>query len=593
MNIFFNLKSHLITIVQNLAWQAQAELSERQIAAFTVEPSKDKNHGDVATNVAMVLCKNFGLKPADLAAKIIAELKNNPNIIKAELAGAGFINITLSFKIWQDFLSDVLSREEFALPKLDDGKELINIEYASPNPTGPMHIGHSRGAIYGDVLANLLQKTGHQITREYYINDAGSQIVTLVKSAYFRYLEALGPKGNDAIEIPQGLYPGEYLQPIGKSLKEQFGESLKDKSEEQYLPLIRDFVVAEMMKMIVDDLADLGIKHDTLFSEKKNLHDTGKIEAAIKILQNKGLIYQGKIEAPKGAEQAPEDYDEREQMLFRTIEFGDDSDRVVKKSDGTPTYLAGDIAYLLSKFERGATKMILPLGYDHSGYVKRLSAACQAITDGKASVKVILCQMVKFIKNGEQLKMSKRAGNFITLKDVLDEVGADALRFTMLTRKNDAPFDFDLAKVVEQSKDNPIFYVQYAHARCCSVLRNLATQMPTISNELDVKNIDAKILENLQDEAEIDLIKKLANYPRIIEMAVVNYEPHRIAFYLQDLAAEFHSLWNKGSDHHELKFIIPSNHDLTKARASLLIATKKVIASALSIFNIKTLEEMR
>ncbi|MES2676937.1 MAG: arginine--tRNA ligase [Pseudomonadota bacterium] len=585
MNIFLNLKNNLISILQNLAEQSSVAISHQQLSAFTVEPTRDKNHGDIATNAAMVLCKSFGLKPQELAVKIIAELQKHSSIIKAEIAGAGFINITLDLKIWQDFLLDTLQKPEFQLPKLSDGKELINIEYASPNPTGPMHIGHSRGAIYGDVLANLLAKTGHRITREYYINDAGSQIITLVKSAYLRYLQALGQE----ITIPEGLYPGEYLLPVGVKIKEQFGDKLKNAGEAEYMPLIRDLVVEEMLKMIVADLAELGVKHDTLFSEKKNLHDTGKIETAIEILRKQGLVYQGTIEAPKDSSHAGEDFEEKEQTLFKATNFGDDSDRVIKKSDGTPTYLAGDIAYLLSKFERGATKMILPLGYDHAGYVKRLSAACQAITNGKASVKVILCQMVKFVKNGEQLKMSKRAGNFITLKDVLDEVGADALRFTMLTRKNDAPFDFDLAKVVEQSKDNPIFYVQYAYARCCSVLRNLKEQMP----ELDLQKIDTQILNNLTDEAEIELIKKLASYPRIIEMAVVNYEPHRIAFYLQELAGIFHSLWNKGSDNPELKFIIPNNQDLTQSRAYLLIATTKIISSALSIFNIKPLEEMR
>ncbi len=598
MNIFLSLKNNLATILQNLAGQFSVEISDRQLAAFTVEPTKDKKHGDIATNAAMVLCKSFNLKPQELAVKIIVELEKDASITKAEVAGAGFINITFDLKIWQDFLFDVVKNQELQLPKLSDGSQLINIEYASPNPTGPMHIGHSRGAIYGDVLANLLQKTGHKITKEYYINDAGSQIITLVKSAYLRYLQALGQD----ITIPQGLYPGEYLLPVGEKLKEQFGDNLQNSSEAEYIPLIRDLVVDEMLKMIVADLAELGIHHDTLFSEKKNLHDTGKIEASIQILRDKGLIYQGTVEAPKDASHGVKDFEadiskKKEQTLFKATNFGDDSDRVVKKSDGTPTYLAGDIAYLLSKFERGATKMILPLGYDHAGYVKRLSAACQAITDNKASVKVILCQMVKFIKNGEQLKMSKRAGNFITLKDVLDEVGADALRFTMLTRKNDAPFDFDLAKVVEQSKDNPIFYVQYAFARCCSVLRNLAEQMP----ELNMVNIDEKVLINLVDEAEIELIKKLANYPRIIEMAVVNYEPHRIAFYLQELAGLFHSLWNKGTENPELKFIMPQNQaknqaknqDLTQARAYLLIATKRIIASALSIFSIKPLEEMR
>jgi arginyl-tRNA synthetase len=585
MNIFSNIKQQLTAILQNLAFEFEIKLSPERLAIFTVEPTKDKNHGDIATNAAMVLCKDFGLKPQDLAERIIQNLKQDSSIVKAQIAGAGFINLTLNLKVWQNFLFDVLKQENFQLPKLSDGKELINIEYASPNPTGPMHIGHSRGAIYGDVLANLLEKTGHKITREYYINDAGSQIITLAKSAYLRYLESLG----EEIEIKDGLYPGEYLKLVGEVLKNKFGANLKNKNEAEYIPLIRDLVVDEMLKIIVADLADLGVYHNTLFSEKKNLHDNGKIEQALKALESKGLIYQGKIEAPKDSDKIPEDYEEKDQTLFKSSSFGDDSDRVVKKADGTPTYLAGDIAYLLSKFERGATKMILPLGYDHAGYVKRLTAACLAITDGKASVKVILCQMVKFVKNGQQLKMSKRAGNFITLKDVLDEVGADALRFTMLTRKNDAPFDFDLSKVVEQSKDNPIFYVQYAFARCCSVLGNLKEQMPNI----DVEDFDEKVLKNLSNDFEIELIKKLASYPRIIEMAVVNYEPHRIAFYLQELAALFHSLWNRGSDNPELKFIVLENIDLTKSRAALLVVTKKIIASALSIFNIKPLEEMR
>jgi arginyl-tRNA synthetase len=584
MNIFYNLKQKLSKIAQLVANQNQVTLNSKQLETFTVEPSKDKKHGDIATNLAMVLCKSFSLNPRALAEKIIIELKKDPNISKAEIAGAGFINITFNFTIWQDFLENVLKNKHFNLPELGSQKELINIEYASPNPTGPMHIGHSRGAIYGDVLANLLEKTGHKITREYYINDAGSQINTLIKSAYLRYLESLG----EDITISDGLYPGEYLKPIGKSLQEKFSNDLKDKSEAEYTPIIRDFVVDEMMKIIIQDLSDLGIRHNTLFSEKKNLHDSGKIENSLKILEKKGLIYKGKIEAPKNADKIPDDFEEQEQTLFKTTLFGDDSDRVVKKSDGSPTYLAGDIAYLLSKFERGATKMILPLGYDHAGYVKRLNAACQAITNNKASVKVILCQMVKFVKNGQQLKMSKRAGNFITLKEVLDEVGADALRFTMLTRKNDAPFDFDLAKVVEQSRDNPIFYVQYAYARCCSVLRNLKEQIP----EINLDKIDTKILNNLKDESEIDLIKKLANYPRIIEMAVINYEPHRIAFYLQDLAATLHSLWNKGTENPELKFIIKNNSNLTTARIYLLISTKRIIASALEIFNIQPLEEL-
>ena len=585
MNIFHYLKQELEKIILQLAKNVGINIDAGQLENFTVEPCREKKHGDMASNAAMVFCKNFGIKPGELAAKIISELQNNPNIKSLEVAGAGFINVVLENKIWYEFLQNLLDQKEYQLPKIGHG-ENVNVEYASPNPTGPMHVGHTRGAIYGDVLANLLSKTGYKITREYYINDAGSQIITLTKSAYLRYLEALGEK----IEITEGLYPGEYLIPIGQALKTKFGAELKGKNEHEYIALIRDFVVDEMMKMITSDLAALGIKHDHLFSEKKELHDTGKIDAAIKMLEEKNLIYQGTIEAPKG--KMPDDYEEKEQTLFRSTLFGDDMDRVVKKSDGTPTYFGGDIAYALNKFERGAEIMILPLGYDHAGYVKRLSAVVNAVSEGKAKVKVILCQMVKFVKNGEPLKMSKRSGNFITARDVIDEVGADVIRFIMLSRKNDAPFDFDLSKVVEQSKDNPIFYVQYAYARCYSVLRNLKNEMPELNNILNEK-ADMEILEKLTDETEIELIQKLAAYPRNIEMAVTNFEPHRIAFYLQELVAIFHSLWNKGSENHELKFIIKNNKNLTKARIYLVISTSKIIASGLSIFNIKPLEEMR
>jgi arginyl-tRNA synthetase len=378
---------------------------------------------------------------------------------------------------------------------------------------------------------------------------------------------------------------------VGVKLKEKFGTNLIEKNEEEILPQIRDFVVNFMIEMIKSDLLALGIKHDSYFSEKTNLHDTNKIAKTVKILRDKGLIFEGKLEAPKtekGVGALPEDYDDKNQTLFRSTLFGDDQDRVVQKADGSFTYLAGDMAYAASKFERGAKYFIMPLGYDHAGYVKRLTAVVDALTDKKSQLKVILCQMVKFVKNGEPLKMSKRAGNFITAREVIDEVGADALRFIMLTRKNDAPFDFDLAKVIEQSKDNPIFYVQYAHARCCSVLRNLKSENITIPEK-----IVANILENLRDESEIDLIKKMANFPRIIEMAAISFEPHRIAFYLQELASEFHALWNKGSDNPDLKFIIKDNLQVTTARIYLVMALRNIIAEGLKIFNVKPLEEMR
>lgn len=592
-NIFNHFKVIFAAAIEKIASENNITLNEKDFKNFTVEPAKEKLHGDLSCNAAMILSKKFSHvetlnNPKKLAEKII-EVIDRENIVKLEIAGPGFINIFLENQIFYKIIHEVLSEKNYQFPNLGNGLK-INLEYASPNPTGPIHVGHTRGAIYGDVLATLLQKVGYEVLKEYYINDAGSQITTLLKSAYLRYLQACGKK----IKITEGLYPGAYLIEIGEKLKEKFGEELTKKSEEESVILIRDFVVDSMIEMIKSDLLALGIKHDSYFSEKKNLHDTNKIEKTIKILQEKGLIYEGKLELPKtekgvGAKdfKLPEGYDEKDQTLFRSTLFGDDQDRVVKKADGSFTYFAGDIAYVASKFERGAKIFIMPLGYDHAGYVKRLTAAVKALTNDEAQLKIILCQMVKFIKNGEPLKMSKRAGNFITAREVIDEVGADALRFIMLTRKNDAPFDFDLAKVIEQSKDNPIFYVQYAHARCCSVLRNFRS-----SNAIALKDDKIKILENLTDESEIELIKKIANFPRIIEMAAVNFEPHRIAFYLQELAAEFHALWNKGTENPDLKFIIKENLQVTQARIYLVSAVRKIIATGLEIFNIKAVEEM-
>ncbi len=591
INIFNSFKEVFAAVIKKIAAENNIAINDSDIKNFTVEPTKERSHGDLACNAAMVLSKKFSSiatlnNPRRLAENIIAEI-THPQIKKIEIAGPGFINISLNNQAFYQIVTDLLSQDKFAFPNLGLG-EKINLEYASPNPTGPIHVGHTRGAIYGDVLATLLQKVGYDVLKEYYINDAGSQIITLVKSAYLRYLQACGQN----VEIPEGFYPGEYLIAIGEAIRQKFGDQLiePDPKNSDSFDNIRDFVVSEMIEMIKRDLLALGIKHDSYFSEKKELHDTKKIDAAIQILQDKGLIYVGKLEAPKtekGVGAMPEGYEDKDQTLFAATKFGDDQDRVVKKSDGTPTYLAGDIAYSLNKFQRGAKKLILPLGFDHAGYVKRLSAVVSAISEGQTQVKVILCQMVKFVKNGEPLKMSKRAGNFITAREVIDEVGADALRFIMLTRKNDAPFDFDLAKVIEQSKDNPIFYVQYAHARCCSVLRQAQL---VVSSDLPMVSA---VLENLQDESEIEIIKKIANFPRIVEMAAVNFEPHRIAFYLQELAAEFHALWNKGTENPDLKFVIKDNLQLTQARIYLVSSVKKIIAEGLNIFNIKALEEMR
>jgi len=590
INIFDKLREFFIKSAREIAIKNGVLLEDSDFSKVVVEPSKDRSHGDFACNIAMILSKKFStIKSLDNSKKLAESIKNNTDlevINKLEIAGPGFINIFIKDKILFEIIASIVNEKIYKFKNIGN-QEKINLEYASPNPTGPIHVGHTRGAIFGDVLANLLKKTGYDVTKEYYINDAGSQIENLVKSAYIRYLQASG----DSIEIPEGLYPGDYLIEIGKTLFNNFQDSLKD--DKNYFDKIRDIVVNEMIKIIVRDLEDLGIKHDSYFSEKKELHDKNKITEALEILKKKGLIYVGKLEIPKTAKGVGaniEGYDDKDQTLFKSTLFGDDQDRVVIKADGSPTYFAGDIAYSLSKFRRGAKKFIMPLGYDHAGYVKRLNAAVMALTDNKAELKVILCQMVKFVKNGQPLKMSKRANNFITAKDVIDEVGADVLRFMMLTRKNDAPFDFDLQKAVEQSKDNPIFYVQYAHARCCSVLRNLENEnfTPKFSDKITIDD-----LIFLKDEAEFDLIKKISNFPRIIENSVENLEPHRIAFYLQDLASSFHSLWNKGSENPDLKFIISDNSLLTKSRIYLIIALKIILSTGLEIFNIKPLEKMR
>lgn len=612
INIFYDLKKLFFKNLLEIAAKNNLTIKDEDFDYFNAELTKQKEHGDVATNIAMTLAKNFTQienlnNPQKLASCLIQEIANDSEakkiIQKLEIARPAFINIWLNNQAIYRVIAEIAVKKTYHFPDLGK-KEMVNLEYASPNPTGPIHVGHCRGAIYGDVLANLLKKVGYEVLKEYYINDAGNQIDNLVKSVYLRYLQALEHDNQqiiETIEMPEGLYPGAYLIPIAFQLKAKYQDSLKNKSEAEYVPLLRDLVVDEMLKIIITDLESLGIKHDSYFSEKKQLHETGKINQAIAILEAKGLIYQGVLPTPKKDQQqtedaAPDNQDQKEQTLFKSTLFGDDLDRVVKKSDGTPTYLAGDIAYALSKFERGATKIIMPLGFDHMGYVKRLNAVVDAISDGKAKLKVILCQMVKFVKNGEALKMSKRSGNFITAREVIDEVGADVMRFIMLSRKNDAPFDFDLAKVVEASKDNPIFYVQYAHTRCCSVIRNLASQLPQlkdIEKPLDSEEQIIKLLENLTDETEIELAKKIALYPKIIELAVANFEPHRIVFYLQELAAIFHGLWNKGIEHQQLRFIIADDINLTKARSYLIIATKKIIASALDIFNIKPLEEMK
>jgi len=607
-NIFQHFKELFFLAMQQIASSNQVEISSDDYQKFTIEPAKEQLHGDLACNIAMTFSKKFSAikslnQPKLLAQELINKLSEREDIKnsvdKFEIAGAGFINIFTNNNIIHQALLNIIKNDEFNFPNIGN-QQAVNLEYASPNPTGPMHIGHTRGAIYGDVLANLLIKTGFNVLKEYYINDAGSQIKTLVKSVYYRYCQLCNIP-QDQLPSFEGLYPGDYLIKVAEIIKNNFQDSLINSKEEDFHHKTEQIILDEMLAMIKEDLFLLGIKHNSYFSEYQNLHLTGKIEQAINKLNDLDLLYYGKLELPKtnkgvGAinNEELEEADSQatqNQLIFKSTLFGDDQDRVVKKGDGSYTYLAGDLGYILSKFERGAKVFIMPLGYDHAGYVKRLTAVTKALTNDQATIKIILCQMVKFIKNGEPLKMSKRAGNFITAREVIDEVGADVLRFIMLTRKNDAPFDFDLAKVVEQSKDNPIFYVQYAHARCCSILRNAELEGFKINDILENANLEN--LKLLTTQEELNLIKKIANFVRVIEMATQSFEPHRIAFYLQELASELHSLWHKGNENHELKFIIKNNSNLTNSRLLLVFATKKIIATGLEIFNIKPCEEMK
>jgi arginyl-tRNA synthetase len=584
MNIFALFTQHVRSAVAGLASEGVV-LPEASLDRIVVEAPRDPTHGDLATNAAMVLSKEAGLKPRDLAEKIAARLAAVPDVEKVDIAGPGFINLTVKAAVWPRVLKAAVEEgEAFGRASLGKGAK-VNVEYVSANPTGPMHVGHCRGAVFGDALANLLDVAGYDVTREYYINDAGAQVQVLGRSAYLRYREALG----ETISIPDGLYPGDYLKPVGEALKAAHGDRLMSAPEAEWLPICRDAAIDAMMDEICGDLAALDVRHAVFFSERSLQTPVDKVRGAIETLRADGQIYEGVLERPKGADD--DEWEEREQTLFRSTAFGDDVDRPLMKSDGSYTYFASDIAYHKDKADRGFLDQIDVWGADHGGYVKRMQAALKAITGGRATLDVKLVQLVRLFRDGEPVRMSKRSGDFVTLREVVDEVGRDAVRFMMLYRKNDATLDFDLAKVKEQSKDNPVFYVQYAHARGRSILRNAAAAMADL--DLAPGSLAAASLERLDDAGEVAIIQRLAQYPRLIEAAAQAHEPHRVAFYLYELASDLHSQWNRGKDSPHLRFIMENDRQMTAARLALVQGIVTVLRSGLAILGVEAVEEMR
>ncbi len=581
MNLFSDIRALVLHCLDRLA-DAGTLPAGLSLEAVTVEPPRDPAHGDMATNAAMVLAKPAGLRPREIADALAAELLADARIASAEVAGPGFLNLRLAAPVWHTVVATTLAQGgDFGRATLGQGVR-VNIEFVSANPTGPMHVGHARGAVVGDALANLLAYAGYDVTREYYINDGGAQVDVLARSAYERYREAHGLSP----EIAAGLYPGEYLIAVGEALKSEFGDRFLDQPESVWLETVRDFATDRMMAMIRADLAALGVTMDVYASEKA-LYGTGEIEAAIARLRAQGLIYEGVLEPPKG--KTPEDWEPREQVLFRSTAHGDDVDRPIKKSDGSWTYFAPDIAYHYNKISRDFDMLIDIFGADHGGYVKRMKAAVSALSNARVPLEVKLIQLVKLYKNGEPFKMSKRAGTFVTLRDVVEMVGADVTRFVMLTRKNDATLDFDFDRVLEQSKDNPVFYVQYANARVHSVLRKAGEAGIDVSDTA-LAGADLALVEH---EAELALIRKLAEWPRIVELAARTQEPHRVAVYLSELAAEFHGLWNRGNDLPALRFVQEGDPATTKAKIALARATGVVIRAGLGILGVTPVEEMR
>jgi arginyl-tRNA synthetase len=652
-HLFANVLARVHAVCGALAaeggWPAGVDLSR-----VVVEPPRDATHGDMATNAAMVLAREAKAKPRDLAEAIAARLRTDDLVASVDVAGPGFINLTLKPSAWSDALRTVL-REGDAYGRSTAGAaEKVNVEYVSANPTGPMHVGHCRGAVFGDALASLLAFAGHEVTREYYINDAGAQVDVLARSAFLRYREALGETIGD---IPEGLYPGDYLKPVGEHIAQLHSDRLLKEPESKWLPIVRQIAVEAMLIQIMQDLEFLNIRFDTFFSEKSlservlkfapsdqrpalycalesyNLMEGGHggirsylakqkaaelqaqgkqpfvgfsaelvpgelgqpdyLAATLKDLSTMGLLYEGRLPPPKGA--PIEDWEDREQTLFRASAFGDDVDRPLKKSDGGYTYFASDIAYHRSKFVRGFRQLIDVWGADHGGYIKRMQAAVKAVTSGEAVLDVKIVQLVKLLRHGEPVKMSKRSGDFVTLREVVDEVGSDAVRFMMLFRKNDAVLDFDLAKVIEQSKDNAVFYVQYGHARGHSIFRNAREAIPDLPEATPARAafLSQAAVERLTDPAELSLLRLLALYPRMIEAAASAHEPHRIAFYLYDLASEFHALWTRGRDLPYLRFIINNDAEITKARLALVQGVVSVLASGLAVLGVDAPVEMR
>jgi arginyl-tRNA synthetase len=590
-HLFANVLARVHAVCGALAteagWPADIDLSR-----VVVEPPRDASHGDMATNAAMVLAKEAKAKPRDLAEQIAAKLRADDLIASVDVAGPGFINLTLKPAAWSEALRTVLREGASYGQSTAGGSEKVNVEYVSANPTGPMHVGHCRGAVFGDALCSLLQFAGYDVVREYYINDAGAQVDVLARSAFLRYREALGETIG---EIPEGLYPGDYLKPVGEALAGEYGDRLLAMPEGAWLPTVRAKAIAMMMDMIKTDLAALNIKHDVFFSER-SLIETGnnRVTETIDYLRSKGDVYEGRLPPPKGG--APvEDYEDREQTLFRATAYGDDVDRPLMKSDGSYTYFASDIANHKNKFDRGFSNLIDVFGADHGGYIKRMQAAVKAVTAGKATLDVKVVQLVRLLRHGEPVRMSKRSGDFVTLREVVDEVGSDAVRFMMLFRKNDAVLDFDLAKVIEQSKDNAVFYVQYGHARGHSIFKNAREVVPDLPEQAGARAdylLDAAV-ERLTDPAELSLLRLLALYPRMIEAAALAHEPHRIAFYLYDLASEFHALWTRGRDLPYLRFIINNDAVITKARLALVQGVVSVLASGLAVLGVHAPDEMR